>query len=293
VELRHLRYFIAVAEERSFSRAADRLDLAQPPLSQQIRRLEADLGFPLFDRTSRGVRLTRAGEALLPGARTVLQAAEDAKKSAQAAHDGVAGRLSIAYMNSAAYGILPRLLRAVRAAHPDVRVEVREMAIADQLDALVEGRVDVGILRPPIDDVRLDSIPLLDEAFLVALPDAHPLASSKVVHLRDLDAEPLIAYPRGHPAGFRERIDTALRNEGVTPRVVHEATHVHSLCGLVAAGLGASIVPAGARALGIEGVHLVPLDCDLRAEVRLAWLRAAMQPQVQHLIAVAERDLAA
>jgi DNA-binding transcriptional LysR family regulator len=288
MELRHLRYFMAVAEERSFSRAAERLNIAQPPLSQQIRRLEADLGFALFERSSRGVRLTRAGEALLPGARSTLQAADDARKSAEAAHLGVAGRLTIAYMNSAAYGILPRLLKSMRDAHPDLRVDVREMAIADQIDALVERRIDVGILRPPVDDTRLDSLRLVDEPFVVALPIGHPLAAGSAIDLRALAGERLVGYPRGHPAGFRERIDAALRNVGVTPRFAEEATHVHSLCGLVAGGVGISLVPSSARALAMDGVQFVPLDtADLHAEVWLAWSRSATERQVQQLVNVA------
>lgn len=290
MELRHLRYFIAVAEERSFSRAAERLHIAQPPLSQQIRRLEVDLGFALFERTPRGVKLTRAGDALLPGARWVLQAADDARKAAEAAHLGVAGRLTVAFINSSAYGILPRLLKAYRDAHPDIILDVREMSIADQLDALVAGRVDAGILRPPIDDRRLQAIRLVHEPFVVALPAGHVLASRAKLRLQDLQDEPLVGYPRGHPAGFRERIEAALRSAGVTPRVVQEATHVHTLCGLVAGAVGVAIVPAGARVLAIEGVQFVPLSArDLHAEVWLAWLRAASVPQLRALVTVAER----
>lgn len=288
MELRHLRYFIAVAEERSFSRAAERLDIAQPPLSQQIRRLEVALGFVLFERTSKGVRLTQAGAALLPGARSVLQTADDARKAAEAAHLGVAGRLTIAFINSAAYGILPRLLKAYRDAHPHILVDVREKPIADQIDALVEGRVDAGILRPPVDDRRLEAIKLVHEPFVVALPARHVLASRAKLNVRDLQGEPLVGYPRGHLAGFRERIDAALRNAGVTPRFVQEATHVHTLCGLVAGGVGVSIVPVGARVLAIDGVRFVPLTArDLYAEVWLAWSRAATAPQLQDLVAVA------
>lgn len=289
MELRHLRYFIAVAEERSFSRAAERLVIAQPPLSQQIRRLEVDLGFPLFQRTSKGVRLTPAGEAFLPAARNVLQATDDARKCAEAAHLGVAGRLSVAYMNSAPYGVLPRLLKAMRDQHGGIRIEVREMAIADQIDALVDGEVDAGILRPPVDDARLASMKLVEEPFVVVLPAGHTLATAAIINLRQLNGEPLVGYPRGHPAGFRERVDAALRNAGISPRVVQEARHVHSLCGLVAGGVGVSIVPAGSRALSIEGVRFVLLDApELRAETWLAWLRSATAPQVQHLVATAK-----
>jgi DNA-binding transcriptional LysR family regulator len=288
VELRHLRYFLAVAEERSFSRAAERLHIAQPPLSQQIRRLEKDLGFAVFARTSKGVRLTPAGQALLEGARAVLSAVDDARRSAEAAHAGVAGRLSLAFMNSAAYSILPRLLKAYARAHPGVAVDAREMAIADQIDALVDGRIDAGILRPPIDDTRLAAVPLAEEPFVVALPAGHGLSSKPKVRLADLHGEALVGYPRGHVAGFRERIDATLRADGISPRVVQEAIHVHTLCGLVAGGVGAAIVPESARRLAMEDVVFVPLDApDLRAQTWLAWLANSTMPQLQHLITTA------
>lgn len=288
MELRHLRYFVAVAEERSFSRAAERLGIAQPPLSQQIRRLERDLGFPLFERLPKGIRLTPAGEALVSGARSALRAADEARQAAEAAHRGVTGRLAIGFINSAAYSILPRLLRAYQDAHAQINVDAREMAIADQVDALVEGRIHAGILRPPVDDRRLEAIKLVHEPFVVAVPAGQVLASRARLTLGDLDAVPLVSYPRGHPAGFRERIDAALRNAGVTPRFVHEATHVHTLCGLVGGGVGVSIVPAGAGVLAMDGVRFVSLAAeDLYAEVWLAWSRIATAPQVHGLVAVA------
>jgi DNA-binding transcriptional LysR family regulator len=288
VELRHLRYFLAVAEERSFSRAAERLRIAQPPLSQQIRRLEKDLGFPVFERTPKGVRLTPAGEALLDGARAVLAAADDARRSAEAASRGLAGRLTLAFMNSAAYQVLPTLLKAFRQAHPGIAVDAREMTIADQMDALVDGRIDAGILRPPVDDARLAAIELAEEPFVVALPSHHGLSAKPRIALTDLEGEALVGYPRGHAAGFRERIDAALRAAGISPRVVQEGTHVHTLCGMVAGGVGAAIVPASARRLAMHDVAFVPLDApDLHARTWMAWLAASTTPQLQGLVATA------
>lgn len=290
VELRHLRYFLAVAEERSFTQAAVRLNIAQPPLSQQIRRFEQALGFDLFNRRPKGVALTRAGEALLGEARIVLEAADKAVAVATAAHAGSAGRLSVAFINSAAYSVMPRLLRAFRLAHPGIDVDIREMTIADQVDALVEGRVDAGILRPPVSDARLSTLQLLRESFVVALPATHPLCSRVELGVAELCDEALVGYPRGHPAGFRERIEAAFRGAGVTPRFGQEATQVHTICGLVAVGVGPAIVPAGARVLSLEGVSFVNLDApELRAEVCLAWRKASELPQLLRLIEVARR----
>lgn len=288
MELRHLRYFVAVAEERSFSRAAIRLAIAQPPLSQQVRRLETELGFPLFDRTPAGVMLTRAGEALLVHARAVLLAATEAAAAADAAHRGSAGRLTLGFINGAAYGVLPRVLRAYRAAHPDVELVVREMIIADQLDALVNGGIDAGILRPPVADRRLAACTLASERFVAAVPADHALAAHAGVALRDLAQVPLVSYPAGHPAGFREQIDTAFRALGITPRYVQQATQLHTICGLVAGGFGMAIVPAGARSLQLEGLAFVPLrGFAMRAEITLAWRKARDLPQLDQLVAVA------
>jgi DNA-binding transcriptional LysR family regulator len=289
VELRHLRYFLAVADERSFSRAAERLRIAQPPLSQQIRRLEKDLGFPVFERTPKGVRLTPGGEALLDGARAVLAAADDARRSAEAASRGMEGRVSLAFMNSAAYRILPTLLKVFRQAHPGIAVDAREMTIADQMDALIDGRVDAGILRPPIDDARLAAIELAEEPFVVALPTDHRLSTKPRIELPDLQDEALVGYPRGHAAGFRERIDAALRAAGISPRVVQEGTHVHTLCAMVAGGVGAAVVPESAGRLAMHDVAFVPLDApDLHARTWMAWLAASRMPQLQSLVATAQ-----
>ena len=281
MELRHLRYFVAIAEERSFSRAAARLNIAQPPLSQQIRRLERDLGYEVFERTPKGVILTRAGEVLLKHAYGVLDAAANAVSAASAASRGVAGRVTVAFMNSAAYSVVPRLLKAYRAAYPDIEVEIREMVIADQLDALVEKRIDVGILRPPVDDSRLTSLCLTRESFIVAVPHDHPLTQYAMLSLEDLADVRMVSYPRGHPAGFRERIELALRAAGVTPHVVHEATQIHTICGLVAGGVGAALVPDGACVLAIEGLTFVPLHgSDLHAETWLSWRVDASLKQI-------------
>jgi len=290
VELRHLRYFVAVAEERSFSRAAIRLDIAQPPLSQQIRRLERDLGFALFARTSKGVSLTRSGETLFKHARIVLEAAAVAIEATSAAERGEAGRLTVAFINSAAYAALPRLLKAYRQVQPDVEIEVREMRIVDQLDALVDERIDVGILRPPISDACLDSLCLIREPFVVAVPNDHELAKRTRLALTDIDGQPIVTYPHGHRAGFRERFDSAILAAGITPRTVHEATQVHAICGLVAGGAGLAVVPASARVLRIAGLRFIPLrEKSLIAETWLAWRKESGTAQLRSFVAIAKR----
>lgn len=288
MELRHLRYFVAVAEERSVSRAAERLAIAQPPLSQQMRRLERELGFPLFERQPGGVILTRAGEALLPHARDLLRAAADATAAATAAHRGDAGHLALGFINGAAYRVLPALLRAYRDTHPVVEVAVRELAIADQLDALQARRIDAGLLRPPVDDPRLDFLVIARERFVVAMAHDHACARRASLILRDLDDVAVVAYPRGHRAGFRERIDAALAAQRSVPRIAQEATQLHTLCGLAAARVGMAIVPASAEAFSIPGLCFVPLrDLAARAEIALAWRKNDPSAQVAALVAAA------
>lgn len=290
MELRHLRYFTAVAEERSFSRAAIRLGIAQPPLSQQIRRLERDLGFDLFSRTPKGVSLTRAGEMLLKHARIVLEAAALAVAAATAAQRGVAGRLTLGFINSAAYTVLPKLLKAYRVAQPGVEVEVREMKIVDQLEALVDEKIDAGILRPPVSDVRLDSFCLMREPFVVAVSESHAFSRRLRLSIGDLAAQPLVTYPYGHRAGFREQINAAMLAAGITPRTVHEATQVHTICGLVAGGAGLAIVPASARVIRIEGLHFIPLrEKSLSAETWLTWSEHVSSVQLQSFLEVARK----
>lgn len=285
-----MRYFIAVAEERSFSRAASRLNMTQPPLSQQIRRLEMSFGFDLFERRPRGIVLTRAGETLLQRAYAVVECADSAVAATTAAHQGFSERLVIGFINSSAYTIMPALLKAFRRLHPRVDIDVQEMVIADQVDALVDGRIDIGILRPPVDDRRLSTLPLVREAFVVALPSGHVLADRQVLSLRDLDGVAMISYPRGHRAGFRNRIESVFRRAGVTPSVVHEATQIHTICGLVGSGLGISIVPAGARVLAISGVKFVPLKASqLHAEIWLSWNAAAKVAQAANFVEVARQ----
>ncbi|TCT06314.1 LysR family transcriptional regulator [Paralcaligenes ureilyticus] len=289
MELRHLRYFIAVAEERNFSRAAVRLNIAQPPLSQQIRRLERDLGFDLFIRTPKGVVPTRAGEVLLKHARIVLESSAVAIAAAEAAQRGVVGRLTIAFFNSAAYTILPKLLKAYRAAQPGVEVEVREMVIADQIDALIEGHIDVGILRPPVMDTRVDMLRLTREPFVVALPADHKLAAKRRLSLADVSNQRLVSYPYGHLTGFRERTDAAFVAAGITATTLYEATQIHTICGLVASGAAMAIVPASARVLRMEGLRFVPLSgSGLVAETWLGWRKQNSIVQLKSFVDVAQ-----
>lgn len=244
MELRHLRYFVAVAEELHFGRAAARLHIAQPPLSQQIRALEGELGGSLFHRTRRRVELTDAGRAFLPEARATLAQAERAREALQEVRTGERGRLAVGFVTSACHTVLPAAVRDFRARYPNVEVTLHEMTPAAQLDALIRRGIDVGLLRPPVDMEGIATEIVLHEPLAVAIPAEHPRAKRKGLRLLDLREEPFILFPRRHGPGLSDVAHEACRGAGFAPRVAHEPNEMQALLAHVASGLGISIVPA-------------------------------------------------
>jgi DNA-binding transcriptional LysR family regulator len=243
MELRHLRYFVAVAEELHFGRAARRLHMAQPPLSQQIMAFETELGVKLFERTKRKVELSVAGKAMLEEARKTLVQAAAAEQSARDAHAGKAGRLKVAFVVSSSYTILPELLRRHRAAHPGIRLDLAEMTPAGQMEALDQGQLDVGLMRLPVPETCYLAARLIDEALVVALPRGHALAKARVVALSRLATEPFILFQRMHGPGIHDAIIGACHAAGFSPRAAHEANEMQAILGYVAGGLGVALVP--------------------------------------------------
>lgn len=252
MELRHLRYFIAVAETGSLSRAAEKLFIAQPPLSVQIRQLEDAMGTPLFVRHPKGVRLTAAGEALVPEARALLDRAGHLKDRLQG--DGASGVLALGYVPSASSTVLPALVRQLRAAHPGLRIELREMISAAQTEALVAGHLDAGIARSPARHPRVVAPAQMDDPFCLASPAAEPPAPRSAIDLRVLAEQDFVAFTRHRgPAYFDQSIHLCAR-AGFSPRIRYEASTVHGVLDLVAAGLGHALVPQSAVLLGRTGV---------------------------------------
>jgi DNA-binding transcriptional LysR family regulator len=258
MDLRRLRYFAAVADELHFTRAAERLHIAQPPLSAQIRALEDELGTPLFVRDRRrGVALTQAGRALHAQARTILQSVEEAGHAARRAGAGVTGALALAYTASAMFTErLPAAIRHFRAAHPGIELALHEMPSLEQLDALDVRRLDVGILRRP--DVPTPASvavePWYRAPLIAAVPQAHPLAHRRTLAIADLRDEPLVTYPRDAGIGLYWPILQLCARAGFRPRVVREAREPSVMIGLVSAGIGIAIVPADTRCIGLGGV---------------------------------------
>jgi DNA-binding transcriptional LysR family regulator len=259
-DLRHLRTFVAVAEQRHFARAAALLDLSQPAASKQIRRLELDIGAQLLRRTSRQVELTAAGEALLEDARRLLEQAGGLARHAQRISRGSIGRITVGFRDSAANDFLPHLIRRFREEYPDVELVLEECASgSEQLAALRHERIDAGFVRPPVDDRALKLDLLLDEPLVAVLPETHKLADHDEIALDALANEPFVLWPRhAHPAVYDATFGPggAL---GFVPQVAHEAIGTLSVLGLVAAGLGVSLLPASVQAVTRRNVTLRPL----------------------------------
>jgi DNA-binding transcriptional LysR family regulator len=260
MELRHLRYFRAVAEERHFGRAAVRLHMAQPPLSQQIRQLEQEVGVTLLRRSTRRVELTSAGEAYLGRVREILSAVDAAGEEARRLDSGLAGRLVIGCVGSATYSLLPDLARALREELPGVDFGFRgEMLVPELADALRRGDLDLALLRPPFDDTGLTVGRLRHERLLVALPDGHRLAAQEQVRLDDLREEDLIVHS-GRRSVMYDLVVRLCRGAGFEPRVRHEVAETSTLVTFVAAGLGVALVPEPVAGLGVAGATYRPLE---------------------------------
>jgi DNA-binding transcriptional LysR family regulator len=258
VDLRHLRYFVAVAEELSFTRAARRLGMAQPPLSQQIRRLEQAVGSPLFTRAPR-VALTEAGTVFLEAARRTLAQIALGIDSAGRVGRGVAGRLTVGFASSVVFTSLPHAFRAFAARYPEVEFQLREMHSGAQLEALRAGTIDVALLRESPSDGDLDMETVVRESFIAVLPARHRLAARGRVAPRQLAQEPFILFPREIAPTLYDQIAAICRAGDFSPRVAHEALEWYTVTGLVGAGLGVSIAPAGLARLRWPGVVYRPL----------------------------------
>lgn len=263
MELRHLRYFVAVAEELHFGRAAARLHIAQPPLSRQVRDLERELGTGLFSREKGRVQLTHAGRAFLPEARRTLAQAERALRTAQRAAQGEVGRLRVGFVEAATYsGVLPDALGAFRAQLPNVGLELFELSSLQQTEALRDGRIELGILHSPPHDAAqwLGIERVLQDPMVVALPRDHRGAARARVALRSLAGDPFLMFRRPDGPGLYDRIIAACQAAGFSPQVAQQAGQIQTLVGLVAAGVGVALVPGSLAELQRPGVVYRPLS---------------------------------
>jgi len=294
LEARQLRYFVAVAEELHFGRAANRLHMSQPPLSQQIRQLEVLLGVQLFERTKRSVKLTYAGEVFLGQARIVLGDFDAAVDTVRAAARGEGGLLRLGSTAASAYSVIPALMRSFKERYPQVEVALHERLTSDQARDLHEGRLDVGLVRLPVDQASLTTERLLEERLVVAIPADHPLASERIVDVADLEGLPFIGFSREGARYFHDMIEGILATSRVSPQVVQRATQLHVVAALVSAGLGVAVVPDAAARVLADRVVYRPLWADKlpRPELYLCWRREGQTPLVRNFVALA-REVAA
>jgi DNA-binding transcriptional LysR family regulator len=283
IELRQLRYFVAVAEENHFGRAAARLHMTQPPLSQTIQSLETALGTPLFARTRRSVALTPAGAALLPEARRILQQAGALPDLVRRAASGESGVLSLSFVSTADYSILPPLLREYRDRYPKVRIELREATTDVQLEDLMQGRIDAGLLIPPLHDKaksEMEYMTVLSEALVLAAPqELKKLRGKSAVPLAAIADMPLIIFPRRIAPAFHDTILGCFRDAGLTPHIGQEAIQMQTIVSLVSAGMGIALVPQSVSNLKRPGVAYIPLAHKTASvETGLAWRRDNASP---------------
>ena len=279
MELRHLRYFLAVAEKRHFGRAAEGLHMAQPPLSQQIRQLEAEVGAPLLERTTRKVELTPAGVVFMERARHILAAADAAAADALRAARGELGRLSIGFTGSSTYDLMPTVAKLVRQELPGVALDLHgEMLTSAQVSRLLDHSLDLGFLRPPVRTTDLNVRVIRSEPLVVALPAGHPLARRRVVPLADLAADSFIVYPTHFRSVTHEAVEEACQKAGFHPRVALEVSETATMVSFVAAGLGVALVPAAARHLRITGAVYRTLEEKTEVTLALAWRAGDRSP---------------
>lgn len=294
IDIRQLRYFQAVAEELHFGRAAARLAIAQPALSRQIQQIEQEVGTPLLRRTQRRVELLPAGAVLLERARLIQQELARAVTDTRRTGTGELGRLAVGFIHSSTYGLLPEIIGRFRQRFPGIELELHEMPITTQHAALLRGTIDIGLLRVQAAPAELEVVPVLTDPFVLALPAAHPLAGRSRVKLKAVAEDPFVMFSKGEAPLFHARVQALCEQAGFTPRVVQHATQIHTVVGLVGAGLGVAVVPASGRNLHPRNVAFVQLaDKSEPVHVALAWRRGHETPASRSFRKVAQEVVAA
>ncbi|NKG32022.1 LysR family transcriptional regulator [Erwinia rhapontici] len=269
IETRLLVQFIAVAEELHFNRAAQRLHMAQPPLSQAIRRLEQEMGVSLFERTNRSVSLTPAGEDFLESAREVLRILDEGVDKSRRVSQGIEGHLTLTFINITHYGPLLRALRNFRTAFPAVSFTMNEATTQEQVDALEQGRADLGFMRPPgrtSPGLRFNAI--LREPVMIALPAEHRLAGCESIPLTALQCDHFVSAPRHLGQGFHDQLVQLCEAAGFTPHIAQQARQLQTLVALVASGFGVALLPASLAQEPRKDVIFRPLEVDAPAELQ-------------------------
>lgn len=290
MKFRHLRYFVAVAEELNFTRAAERLNMAQPPLSQQIKQMEDDLGTILIERGSRPMRLTRAGGVMLDHAKRILEMSDAAQTDVRRIARGQTGLLNVAFVGSALYSVLPAILSNFRQQYPKVDVSLNEMLAPDIARGLQDRKVDVGIVRPAL--LGLDEIaqrPVVKEQMVLAVPNSHPFARKTHVPLASVHSEPLILYPKNPKPSLTDDILKACEAVGAAPDVIQEVLHLQTALILVAQGVGLTLVAQSVARQPRPGVVFVGIEDPAPSSVlSLAWRKGTTSPSLDNFLRICD-----
>lgn len=293
MELRHLESFVAVAEELNFRRAAERLHMSQPPLSQQIKRLEQEVGVPLLWRTTRHVRLTSAGEAFLREARKVLGSAKAAPRLARQAAAGEIGVVRLGFSGQVSYPVMSSLVRRYRESHPDVRFDILSPLFGGELvDRISKQQIDVAILPLPVPTEGLCVRELEQRPLAVAVPENHVLAGSQSVEMSDLRGEPIISYPFNSGSVINQLVQADCLRHGFSPYFAQEAPDTHTILYLVGAGTGIGLVPEMAKHLRVPGVLLVPVNDAPLIRLALVWREGDTNPALTGLVSLLDEVVA-
>jgi len=292
MDLRHLRYFVAVAEERHFTRAAARLGIQQPPLSHQIRQLEEELGTKLLRRLTRGVELTEAGVFLLEEAHRILNHVERTKTDVQSLARGTTGRVRVGFGGATYFEpLVSQVIRTFRERYPGVTLIPEQSVTPRLIEKLKNNEVDIAFLRPPYDAQDwLGSDLLFEETMMAVLPSTHPLAGSASVRLADLAGEPFILFPRADSPGFYDEIVASCQRAGFPLKLGHETPNIPAIAMMVGTGFGVSIVPQSLSQVRVGGVVYVPIDGEApRATISLGYRRDGQSQAIRNFIAVTKR----
>jgi DNA-binding transcriptional LysR family regulator len=292
MDLRHLRYFVGVAEERHFTRAAERLGIKQPPLSQQIRQLEQEIGTPLFHRLTRGVELTSAGALLLEEARAILDRVERTKANVQSRARGESGRIHVGFAGATYFQpLIPEIIQAYRRLYPNVELSPEQSNTPRLVEGLRSGAIDVAFVRPPLSDGEGIVVqPVVEEPMRMVLPTAHAQAGRRSVALTVLTDEMLILFPRAIGPGLYDSIIASCQRAGFSPNLGQEAPQISSTVHLVAAGFGVSVVPQSIEQIQAKGIVYVPIKGEApRAPIGLAYRRDNPSRTVRNFVALARR----
>jgi DNA-binding transcriptional LysR family regulator len=290
MDLRRIRYFLAVAEELHFGRAAERVHVVQSAVSQQIKLLEEELGFSLFERTRQKVRLTIAGEVFVAEAQTILRQCDGAIAKLAAAVDGTLGRLIIGFVENVLWSPLPRAVRTFRDRYPTIDLKLLPLDPVAQIEALQSGSIDVGIMPAPLlSTVNIQASLFISGSLLIAIPQNHRFAGRRTVSFSELAEESFVLFPRQMRTRLVDIVVTACANAGFTPRIAQEAEHLHTLLALASAGLGLTVVPEWmARASHFGVSYAKPTEELPRVEILLAWRRGSTNPAIARLRAVVD-----